>query len=226
MDTFRRDSIPSPASDETDSSSSSSVMNVPNLLSGLRFLGSFVLIGLALDGGGPLLLPLMVLLILSDWVDGKLAIALKQRTTFGARLDSLADVTFYGAVLFAMCWLTSALIIAEGAWVAPGIVCYGVSSIIGWFKFGQIPTYHTLGAKAGWLLGGLAILAIFAKGWGWPLRVVGIWILAVNIEAILITLILPMPKVDVPTLVDALMTRRRWLSSKNRASDHPSSFHP
>ena len=223
MDELRRDSLPSSDQEESEHVAPSSIYNLPNFLSGVRFVGSFVLAGLALAGGGPFLLPLAFVLIMTDWVDGKIAIAWKQRTVIGARLDSLADVTFYASVLFALWWLKSDLIWAEGLWLFPGIIAYGVSCLLGLMKFGHIPTYHTRGAKAGWLLGSLTILAVFGGDWGWPIRLLGLWVLLVNIEAILITLVLPAPQVDLPTLYHAILARRRWLAEKNEASARPDS---
>ncbi|MGD9645165.1 MAG: CDP-alcohol phosphatidyltransferase family protein [Pirellulales bacterium] len=187
-------------------------LNFPNLLSGFRFVGSFVLVALAWSGGGALVVPLFLVLLLSDWIDGKLAILWKQQTTFGARLDSLADVTFYSAVLIALALLKADVILAELAWIVPAIVAYGLSCLVGWLKFRKIPTYHTRGAKTGWLLAGLTVVAIFAREWHWPVRALGIWELLVNVEAILITLVLPTSLVDVPSLYHAYTARRRLLS--------------
>lgn len=184
-------------------------LNLPNVLSGTRFLGSFALVGVAWWGNDALVLPLILVLLLSDWIDGKLAVLWKQQTTFGARLDSLADVTFYLAVLFVLGRLKSELLLAELAWIAPAVVTYLLSCLVGWFKFSRIPTYHTRAAKTGWLLVGLVVLAVFARNWHWPIRALGIWVFLVNVEAILISLVLPESLVDVPSLYHAWAARRR-----------------
>jgi CDP-diacylglycerol--glycerol-3-phosphate 3-phosphatidyltransferase len=219
VDSNRSESLPAGEPDVAAAASFTRTINLPNLLSGIRFLGSFVLVGLAMAGGGPVVLPLIVVLLMTDWIDGKLAILLNQRTTFGARLDSLADVTFYVAVLIALCWLKSDLVIGEVNWIWPAIVAYGTSCLVGLMKFGRIPTYHTRGAKTAWLLATLAILLVFAKGWVWPLRFVGAWVFLVNIEAILITLTLPKAQVDIATLYHAVRARRETPASPDWTHD-------
>ncbi|MBX7168001.1 MAG: CDP-alcohol phosphatidyltransferase family protein [Pirellulales bacterium] len=181
---------------------------VPNVLSAIRLAGAPVVVGLALAGGGPYLLPLIVVLLVTDWIDGKLAIALRQQTALGARLDSLADVTFYASVLFALVYLQTDLVLGEAAWIVPAAIGYAVSCVAGLVKFGRIPTYHTRGAKIGWLLASLAILLVFAAGAAWPLRVAGVWTLLVNLEALAITLVLPEAAVDVPSVLQALARRQ------------------
>lgn len=191
------------------------LLNIPNILSGIRFIGSFGIAAIALLGGGTILFPLTFGLIMTDWVDGKLAIAWKQRTTFGARLDSLADVTFYSSVLFTIWWLKSDLLVAEGFWIIPALAAYAVSCLLGLIKFRVIPTYHTRGAKTGWLLAGLAIPLVLGLNLAWPLRVVGIWILAVNIEAILITFVLRRSAVDIPSIYHAIKLRKQQWAEDN-----------
>ncbi|MBX9789363.1 MAG: CDP-alcohol phosphatidyltransferase family protein [Pirellulales bacterium] len=183
-------------------------LNLPNLLSGTRFLGSFVLVAVAWFDYTMLVIPLFLVLLISDWVDGKLAILWKQQTAFGARLDSLADATFYLATLLALVRLKSELIVAEVVWIVPAAVAYLLSCLVGWIKFRRIPAYHTRAAKTGWLLVGLVVLAVFARDWHWPIRVLAIWVLLVNVEAILISLVLPKSLVDVASLYHAWVARR------------------
>jgi len=189
---------------DSPSATQPSIVNLPNFFSGLRFLGSFVLAGLALAGGGAGLTPLLAFLILTDWVDGKLAIYLHQRTVFGARLDSLADVTFYAAVLVVLLWLESSVIVAELAWIVPAIASYVVSCTIGLVKFRRIPTYHTRAAKTSWLFATVAVFAVLG-GWSvWPLRIATVAVMLTNLEAIAISLVLRENRVDVASLYHAI----------------------
>jgi CDP-diacylglycerol--glycerol-3-phosphate 3-phosphatidyltransferase len=144
---------------------------------------------------------------------------------FGARLDSLADVTFYLAVLFALGRLKSELLLAELAWIAPAVVTYLLSCLVGWIKFRRIPTYHTRAAKTGWLLVGLVVLAVFARNWHWPIRALGIWVFLVNVEAMLISLVLPESLVDVSSLYQAWVARRR-LMCRNGETDSSAGVPP
>lgn len=199
------------------------IANLPNLLSGIRFLGAFAIVGLALLGLDSYLIPAIVVLMLTDWFDGKIAVRLHQQTAFGARLDSLADVSFYSAALFAMAWLHADLVLAELGWLLPGMAAYLVNSVLGLARFGHIPTYHTRGAKIAWLFSTLAILGVLGAGQGWPLRAAGVWVLLVNLEAILITLTLPRCEVDVPSLYHAVKLRRAFLELSSAPQGQPPS---
>ena len=67
------------------------VVTVPNALCVIRLLGSIVLVVLACVDRGEIVLWLFIGLAMTDWLDGKLAILLKQKSVLGARLDSWAD---------------------------------------------------------------------------------------------------------------------------------------
>ncbi len=196
-----------------------SIFNLPNLLSGIRFLGSFLIVALALSSGGDWLLPTTLVLILTDWFDGRIAVRWHQRTAFGARLDSLADVTFYSAVLLALAWLHTDVVWAEKWWIVPGAVVYALNGLVGQVKFGRFPSYHTRGAKLAWVASLLVILGVLVAGQGWPIRVAGVWVLLVNLEALLITCVLPSAHVDVPGLAAALRIRRDELRLKQPGSE-------
>ena len=75
------------------------LLTVPNLLCAFRLFTSPLLVVLAWFGLSSWCLGLFVILLLTDWLDGKIARWLKQETLFGTRLDSLADVTFYSCAI-------------------------------------------------------------------------------------------------------------------------------
>ncbi|NQV27319.1 MAG: CDP-alcohol phosphatidyltransferase family protein [Rhodopirellula sp.] len=188
---------------------SNQLLTIPNFLSAIRLVGSFVLIALAIAEEPLTVLVLFIALEMTDWFDGRLAIALNQRTVFGARLDSVADVCLAGATLFAGLWLHWAALQPEFIFMATAIGLYGVSSIYGLRKFGSIPTYHTFGAKKCWGLITIGVVCIFG-GWAtWPFRVAMIAVTLTNLEAILITRVLQQPQVDVTSLYHVLRERRR-----------------
>lgn len=185
------------------------LVNLPNCLSGMRLVGAFVVVGLVLVLPEPPLLPVILLLLATDWLDGKLAMLWRQQTTFGARLDSLADITFYLAVLFALGWTHTAQVVAELPMALVAIGFYLINAAAGWYRFGQFPSYHTRGAKIAWFLSGLAIVGILSLDQGWPLRWAAGWVVLVNLEALLITWMLPAAAVDVSSLWRAWTMRRQ-----------------
>lgn len=70
------------------------IWTIPNLLSGSRLIGSGVLVGLAIYEFPVAVLTLFIVLEMTDWFDGRLAIAPDQRTRYG-RNHSLRVLGFY-----------------------------------------------------------------------------------------------------------------------------------
>ena len=96
------------------------MFTIPNLLSGLRLIGAPVLIVLAVADQPRAFLVLGLVLLFDDWLDGKLAIWLQQQTTFGARLDSVADAVLYASLLFGIAWLKGGFCCSRRpGWVRP-----------------------------------------------------------------------------------------------------------
>lgn len=182
-------------------------LNLPNALCAFRLLGSPVLAYLAYRNEPAAFAWLFAALFASDWLDGKLAILLDQRTEFGARLDSAADVAMYAALLFGACWLEWDVVRAEAGWMVAAVASYGVSALVGFVRFGRVPSYHTRAAKTCWLLIGIASFSVFAGGPVWPVRVAMIAGILTNAEGVGITLVLPRWETDVPSILHA--ARRR-----------------
>jgi cardiolipin synthase (CMP-forming) len=184
------------------------MVNIPNILSAFRLVGSFVLVGLAVAEHRTAFVALLMALLVSDWVDGKLAIAWRLQTTFGARLDSLADACMYAAMLFGFFRLHSEFVIRDWPWMAAVVASYAVSLLFGRWKFGKFPSYHTRAAKTGWLAVSLGAVALFAATWYWPLKVAALWVVLTNVEAVAITCVLDRWVANVPSLWHAWQLRK------------------
>ena len=76
-----------------------SIVTIPNLICIGRMVGSLVLLAIAVAGWRYWFVGLFLALSLSDWIDGKLARWLHQRSDLGARLDSAADAILYAALI-------------------------------------------------------------------------------------------------------------------------------
>lgn len=185
------------------------VLTVPNALCFIRLIGSIFVVALAWYDLPRWCLGLSALLLVTDWVDGKLAILLKQQTTFGARLDTVADVSFYTSVGVAVCILRWQLILDEMIWIAPAVGTYALSVLAALFKYHRFPSYHTRMAKISWGLISIAIFAVFTDWSVWPLRVAMVGVLLTNLEAIIITMVSPVWRSDVPSLYHALQLDRQ-----------------
>jgi CDP-diacylglycerol--glycerol-3-phosphate 3-phosphatidyltransferase len=183
------------------------MFNIPNSLSAFRLAGSLVLVGLAIAESRTAFAWLLGALLVSDWIDGKLAILLRQQTTFGARLDSVADAAMYSGLLFGLIWLHGGLVRQEWRWIVAVVVSYTLTTLAGLIKFRRLPSYHTRAAKTSWLLVSLAALCVFASGPVWPVRVAAGLVIFTNLEATAITGILKEWKADVPSLWHAWKIR-------------------
>ena len=182
---------------------SNKILTIPNLLCLVRLVGSFILIPIAWQGRNEVFLWCFIFLAMTDWVDGKLAILLNQRTVLGARLDSWADAALYAALLFGVVTLYGDTLRAELAWIATALVTYLISTVAGFWKYKRWPSYHTRAAKTSWLLTGLAVIALFVEWALWPLRVAAVAVTLTNIEAIFITIISPVWRADVTSVYHA-----------------------
>ncbi|MEZ6132936.1 MAG: CDP-alcohol phosphatidyltransferase family protein [Planctomycetaceae bacterium] len=190
-------------------------LTIPNVICIARIMGSFVLIGLAVTGRTTAFVIGYVFLHFSDWVDGKLARWLNQRSVFGARLDSASDIILFGCLLVGSLILKRSLLREEFVWLIIPVAAFAVATGYGVWKFGRIPSYHTRAAKiSNWLVlaGALALLLDWSV---WPLRIACVAGTLTNMESIAITLVLPEWKADVSTLWQVWNGRVRSEPSEN-----------
>lgn len=186
-----------------------SLVNIPNALCTIRLVGSLIMVALTwTDLSTGYFLALIIFLQSTDWVDGKLAIMLDQKTRFGAKLDSVADATFYGSVLLVTWWLKGDLLREEWPWIAAALGAYAINMAASFAKFHRFAAYHTRSAKTGWLLVSIAIIAIFTDWSHWPLRIAAAAVFITNLEETAITFVLLRPHVDIPSLYHAFKIRR------------------
>ncbi len=188
---------------ETKQQTTATRCNVPNILCAMRLIGSPILIGLAVANQPEVFLALLIFLLLTDWLDGKIAVAWKQQTTFGARLDSVADASMYAALLFGAGWMKWDVVQREAAWLLATFATYALTTGFGFAKFGRMPSYHTRAAKTCWLLTSVAAISLFANWSVWPLRIAAIGVALTNLEATAITCVLPAWRSDVTSIYHA-----------------------
>ena len=179
------------------------LLTIPNIICGIRFAGSFVLIAIAWLDRSELFLWIYLVLAMSDWIDGKLAILLNQRSVFGARLDSWADTALYVALFVGTVMLHGDIVRAEIAWFIPPAAAYVISTAAGVWKYRRWPSYHTRAAKIGWFLIMIAAIGLFT-GWSlWPLRIALAFAALINLETLAITIISPAWRTDVTSIYHA-----------------------
>lgn len=182
---------------------SNRLFTVPNVICAIRFVGSFALIPIAWIGQAELFLWVFLLLAMSDWIDGKLAILLNQRSVFGARLDSWADAALYGALLVGVLMMYGNILWAEISWLIPPVATYAISTAAGIWKYRRWPSYHTRAAKTGWFVIIVGIIGLSTDWSLWPLRIALAFVTLANLEALVITIISPAWRADVTSVYHA-----------------------
>lgn len=185
------------------------VFTVPNALCAIRLVGSVVLVAVAAAGLTDAFVWLFVFLAMTDWVDGKLAILLDQRSELGAKLDTWADAALYAALMLGALWLRPDIVWSEHAWLLAPTLSYLISVLASWLKFGQWPSYHTRAAKIAWLFITIGAVCVLLGWTPWLLRaglVLATW---ANVESILMTSLLEHARVDQPSLRGLLAARSR-----------------
>jgi CDP-diacylglycerol--glycerol-3-phosphate 3-phosphatidyltransferase len=179
-------------------------LNIPNALCAVRLAGSLALVAMALAGRPMPVLAMFLFLAATDWLDGRLAVWLDQRTTFGARFDSIADAAMYGALLFSCAWLRGDRLTEELPWIVVALAFYFLSCATALVKFGRLPSHHSYSAKLAWLLAVTAGVAILAGGMVWPLRIATVAVSLANLESTIVTLVSTKWRADVPSAWHAI----------------------
>ncbi|WP_461519493.1 CDP-alcohol phosphatidyltransferase family protein [Porticoccus sp.] len=185
------------------------VLNLPNVISATRVALMPVLMLLALQHNVVAFLSVLALSLLSDGVDGFLARRLGQVTELGTRLDSLADLSTYAAMLVGLKVLwpevfeqeAGYLVMAFSAWLVPLLVCLA--------RFHRFPSYHTHSAKlAAILLAPAYFMAVMFDN-AMLFRGVLLFYLWVTLEQVVITSILPQWQDNVPGFWGAAVIARQ-----------------
>ena len=189
-------------------------LTIPNVICGVRIVGSLGLIGLALAGYSTAFVVGFVFLSLTDWIDGKLARWLHQRSDFGARLDSASDSILYVCLLIGSLVLKWDVLWNERILLGTALASYALTTGYGLWKYGKVPSYHTYGAKLSqWLVlfGASAMLLEISI---WPLRVALVAGTLTNLEATAMTWYLPEWTADVLSI-------RHVREARNRTPEEP-----
>ncbi|MCL2764666.1 MAG: CDP-alcohol phosphatidyltransferase family protein [Treponema sp.] len=121
------------------------IINIPNLLSLLRFILSFSL--LFIWDIKYLLFSIILLCGLTDIIDGFIAKKLNQKTVIGAWLDSIADFTFYIILTLCALFYESDILMELKYYVIIITSIKIISIIICLIKYRKFGFLHTLGNK-------------------------------------------------------------------------------
>lgn len=118
--------------------------NIPNFITAVRLISAVLIAALTVFNlGKAVFLPLFIVAAVSDMLDGMIARKFNWCTEFGAKLDSVSDMSLYAAVFF--CFLVC---LPDQMQHALGLLLFGAAAqIIHWLfsvqKHGGFPAYHS-----------------------------------------------------------------------------------
>ncbi len=167
-------------------------ITIPNIVSFYRLLAFPVILYLALTGYKQAFAVLIVINLVTDVLDGMLARMLNQKTEFGARIDSIADMGTYFLV-FVGIWMFkreefAPHIVSFSIFIGLLLVSLGLSLV----KFGRFPSLHLYSWKIGGYIQGTFFGVLFAFGFYTPFYYfMIIWGILAFLEHIAIQLIIP-----------------------------------
>jgi phosphatidylglycerophosphate synthase len=184
---------------------------LPNALSALRIALAPVLLVLAWSLHERWFLAGLIVSLLSDILDGKLARWLDQCSEWGARLDSWGDLATYLTVPICAYWLKPGFLRQEAFFFWLVVGAYVLPVAYGFAKFRSLTSYHTRGAVVSAYLVGAATILIFAGGPAWFFRLAALVLALAELEEMAITTVLPRPVTNVKDLRAALRLAREPL---------------
>ncbi len=173
---------------------------IPNYIGVTRLILSPLLILLAARDLRYGFVALYFVLGLSDWIDGLLARMLKQRSALGARIDSVADAVLNICMIVGVWLLARDMVLEEMPWFVVACVSYAAACLLGMWKYGRLPAWHTMTAKLTHLLVFVAVICAIMEWSIWPLRIAAISAIIANLESMALTSVVKRWRADVPSL--------------------------
>ena len=177
------------------------IYTIPNLLSMTRLVLVPVLIALAIAENAQAFLMVLAFSLLSDVFDGYLARKLNQTTELGAKLDSWGDVLTYGAMILGLYWIWPQVFTEQLWFLIAATLSFVVPVAHAFKKFGEYPSYHTLGAKTAAVLMAPAFYSLTLLGWDLFFQAVIVFHIVVAFEEMAITSTLSRPRTNVTSIL-------------------------
>ncbi len=151
----------------------------------------------------------IALALLSDIFDGVLARRWRIATEDLRRWDTRADTFFYACILVVILLRHPAALQRRWVLLAALVTAEVAQHVFAAVRYGRHASYHSILSKIWGLL--LAAAAMALLGWGvdnWFLDLVIAWGILCNLQGLVMTLMLPAWRCDVPSLFHAWRLRR------------------
>ena len=180
------------------------IYNLPNLVSLIRILMAPVLFYFAITQQPYWFIGTLLFAEFTDVLDGFLARTLNQITEMGSHLDSWGDFVIYATIAICAWILWPDILQRELVYFFIIVFSFTIPVIIGFIKFRQFTSYHTLSVKLAVFVTVIAYILIFTGLLDWPFRIAAMLCLYAAIEEIAITLLIHHEHVDVRSIWQAL----------------------
>ncbi|MDG1495001.1 MAG: CDP-alcohol phosphatidyltransferase family protein [Porticoccaceae bacterium] len=174
--------------------------SVPNILSLMRLALVPVLVALAYFSRAEEFLVVLAISLLSDVFDGYLARKLNQTSELGAKLDSWGDVLTYGCMILGLYWIWPQVFAQQVWFLVAATLSFVVPVAYALGKFGEYPSYHTLGAKTAAVLMAPAFYLLTLVGADLFFNAVIVFHVIVAVEEMAITSVLTGPRSNVRSI--------------------------
>jgi cardiolipin synthase (CMP-forming) len=140
------------------------LLTIPNVLSFYRLIVFPVILYFIIQGDERLFVILLIISLITDFLDGFIARRFNMQTDLGAKLDSLADdatyiLAFIGLIVFKLNEFVPYKISASLF-----LISYLTSIIVSLIKFRRMPSLHLYSAKVGAVLQGAFFFVLFIFG--------------------------------------------------------------
>jgi len=185
------------------------LLTIPNALTAARLVGAGSLVVLAYFAEARWFIGVFVVLLFTDWLDGKLAILLHQRSALGARLDSLGDAWLALCLTGGVALLEPGFFGSAAPLIATAIGLYAVSLVVSLVRLGGPPAYHTYAAKVSWWLIAIGTVVLVAGGPAWLLWTALVCVVVTNVEGLILSSTLGSRDTDIRSLWHAKRPAQR-----------------
>jgi cardiolipin synthase len=199
---------------ETPSMAREKILNLPNLISFYRLASFPFILWMAYAGKEGMFATFFCVNLVSDILDGLIARIFKLSTRFGARLDSLADITLYLSAAYGIYRFKWADLGPHRALLYAALAFYLLPLLVSFIRFGKFPSLHLYACKIGAYLQGFFFFALFVWGFqSWLFHVALFWGMAAWLEETLVLLSLKEMQSDARGLYWVLKSKSFRISS-------------
>ena len=182
---------------------------LPNLMTIYRLIAAPVAAAMALLGYRKAFVLLIALSLMSDLLDGPIARWLKQDSSLGARLDTLADGGTVLAGLLGVFMFEWSSIKPELPWLYAFLASYAGAASLSLLKFRALPAFHLYSSKAAAVASAVFFVWLFMIGYSAPLFITVICIgIAANLESMWVTRLLRRFRTDIHSVIALIASNR------------------